>query len=242
MVQCRDLPGRQIVRDMAARLLRAMHRFGKTPRPPHCHDFTLGTELCHGSQRLCRGAARASSINLRPHHAALEQLVLAVEKLNTLLTLAHEMQAFANLTQAGGLAVALACGGWWHRVRLGASAHQPRGNCRTSPRALNADCRPGQQATTWPVRMKRCVATVPDGPGLHTRPGTRANGVAPRVCAGWPLPMLRQHLRAGGIDQSGVRPDWPFHDHFQTAHAHRCVLAAQAFPFKPNLQFPRAAS
>ena len=105
-----------------------MRRFGKTPGPPHYHKYTLGPDLRQTSQRLCRWVARANNASAEGRYAALEQLVLAVNEMKTLLTLSQEMRAFANFNefaQATELAVVLGkqSGGWRRRVRPEAASH-----------------------------------------------------------------------------------------------------------------------
>ena len=128
MAHYRHLPVRKAALDLAVHLKPAVRRFGKTPSPPRHHKYTLGSELRQTAQRLCRWVARANNASAEGRFAALDQLVLAVDEIITLLTLAQEMQAFANFNefaQATELAVALGkqSGGWRRRVRPEASAH-----------------------------------------------------------------------------------------------------------------------
>lgn len=122
MAHYRHLPIWKAALDLAVHLEHAVRRF------PRYHKYTLGTELRQTSQRLCRGVARANNASLEARIVALDQLVLAVDEIKTLLTLAQEMRAFANFNefaQATELAVALGkqSGGWRRRVRPEASAH-----------------------------------------------------------------------------------------------------------------------
>jgi hypothetical protein len=122
MAHYRHLPVWKAALDLAVHLEHAVRRF------PRYHKYTLGTELRQTSQRLCRWVARANNTGSAGRYAALDQLVLAVDEMKTLLTLAQEMQAFANFNefaQAAELAVALGkqSGGWRRRVRPEASTH-----------------------------------------------------------------------------------------------------------------------
>lgn len=99
-----------------------MRRFGNTPSPPRYHKYTLGSELRQTAQRLCRLVARANNAAAEARLIALDQMVLAVEEMKTLLTLAQEMLALADFNefaQATELAVNLGkqSGGWRRRVR-----------------------------------------------------------------------------------------------------------------------------
>ena len=110
MVHYRHLHVWKAALDLAVHLEHAVRRFGKTPSPPRYHKYTPRSELRQTSQRLCRWVARANNASAEGRYAALEQLVLAVDEMKTLLTLAQEMQAFANFNafaQATELAVAL---------------------------------------------------------------------------------------------------------------------------------------
>ena len=74
------------------------------------HKYTLGSELRQTAQRLCRLVARANDAHGERRAAALDELVLAVEEMKTLLTLAQETKAFANFNEfavAAELAVGL---------------------------------------------------------------------------------------------------------------------------------------
>lgn len=122
MAHYRHLPIWKAALDLAVHLEHAVRRF------PRYHKYTLGTELRQTSQRLCRGVARANNASLEARIVALDQLVLAVDEMKTLLTLSQEMRAFANFNefaQATELAVALGkqSGGWRRRVRPEAPAH-----------------------------------------------------------------------------------------------------------------------
>ena len=117
MAHYRHLPIWKAAMDLAVHLEHAVRRF------PRYHKYTLGTELRQTAQRLCRLVARANNAQADGgRFAALDQLVLGVEEMKTLLTLAQEMQAFANFNEfasATDLTVALGkqSGGWRRRVR-----------------------------------------------------------------------------------------------------------------------------
>ncbi len=96
MAHYRHLPIWKAAMDLAVHLEHAVRRFGKTPSPPRYHKYTLGSELRQTAQRLCRLVARANNAAAEARLNALDQMVLAVEEMKTLLTLAQEMQAFAN--------------------------------------------------------------------------------------------------------------------------------------------------
>ena len=126
MAHYRHLPVWKAALDLAVHLEHAVRRFGKAQSPPRYHKYTLGCELHQIAQRLCRWVARANNASAEGCFAALNQLVLAVDDMKTLLMRAQEMQAFANFNefaQATELAVALGRGGWRRRVRPEASAH-----------------------------------------------------------------------------------------------------------------------
>jgi len=100
----------------------AVHLEHSVRRFPRYHKYTLGTELRQTAQRLCRWVARANNAGADARYAALDQLVLAVDEMKTLLTLAQELQVFANFNefaQATELVVALGkqSGGWRRQVR-----------------------------------------------------------------------------------------------------------------------------
>ena len=108
--------------DLAVHLEHAVRRFGKTPSPPRYHKYTLGSELRLTAQRQCRLVARANNAAGDARFAALDQLVLRVEEMKTLLTLSQEMQAFANFNEFAGatdltMALGKRSGGWRRQVR-----------------------------------------------------------------------------------------------------------------------------
>jgi hypothetical protein len=117
MAHYRHLPIWKAAMDLAVHLEHAVRRF------PRYHKYTLGTELRQTAQRLCRLVARANNAQVDDgRFAALDQLVLGVEEMKTLLTLAQEMHAFANFNEFAGatdLTVVLGkqSGGWRRRVR-----------------------------------------------------------------------------------------------------------------------------
>jgi hypothetical protein len=92
MAHYRHLPVWKAAMDLAVHLEHAVRRF------PRYHKYTLGTELRQTAQRLCRWVARANNASGEAR-LALDQLVLAVDEMKTLLTLAQEMNAFANFNE-----------------------------------------------------------------------------------------------------------------------------------------------
>ena len=179
MAHYRHLPFWKAAIDLAVHLKHAVRRFGKTPSPPRHHKYTLGSELRQTAQRLCRWVARANNASAEGRFAALDQLVLAVDEIKTLLTLAQEMQAFANFNefaQTKKLAVALGCG----------EGGAGRG---LKPQPIADDAR----------------AAVHYPPGLTQGDTVQRPCLAP--CTEWPLAtlaLLRQQLRAGGIGHQVV--------------------------------------
>ncbi|MEN9372684.1 MAG: hypothetical protein RIR79_236 [Pseudomonadota bacterium] len=116
MAHYRHLPIWKAAMDLAVHLEHAVRRF------PRYHKYTLGTELRHTAQRLCRMVARANNVASEDRRLVLDQLVLVVEEMKTLLTLAQEVQAFANFNEFAGateLTVVLGkqSGGWRRQVR-----------------------------------------------------------------------------------------------------------------------------
>jgi hypothetical protein len=121
MSQYRHLPVWKAALDLAVHLEHAVRRF------PRYHKYTLGTELRQTAQRLCRLVARANDARDAARAAALDELVLCVEEMKTLLTLAQEIKAFANFNEfaeATELTVSLGkqSGGWRRRGRPEASS------------------------------------------------------------------------------------------------------------------------
>ncbi len=116
MAHYRHLPIWKAAIDLAVHLEHAVRRF------PRYHKYTLGTELRQTSQRLCRLVARANTAQAQGRLAVLDQLVLGVEEMKTLLMLAQEVRAFAHFNEfanATDLVVALGkqSGGWRRQVR-----------------------------------------------------------------------------------------------------------------------------
>ena len=102
--------------DLAIHLEKAVRRF------PRYHKYALVQELRQSARRLCRLIVRANEAREQARLRALDELVLAVEDLKTLLTLAQEAQAFGSFSEfavAAELAVNLGkqSGGWRRRVR-----------------------------------------------------------------------------------------------------------------------------
>jgi hypothetical protein len=116
MAHYRHLPVWKAAMDLAVHLEHAVRRF------PRYHKYTLGAELRLTAQRLCRVVARANNPQSEARWHALDELVLTVEEMKTLLTLAQETKAFANFNEFAGateLTVNLGkqSGGWRRRVR-----------------------------------------------------------------------------------------------------------------------------
>lgn len=116
MARYRHLPIWKASMDLAVHLEQAVRHFSRY------HKYTLGSELRQTAQRLCRLVARANDARGERRGEALDELVLAVEEMKTLLTLAQEVKAFANFNEfaaAADLAVGLGkqSGGWRRRVR-----------------------------------------------------------------------------------------------------------------------------
>jgi hypothetical protein len=121
MSHTRHLPIWKAAFDLAVHLEHAVRRF------PRYHKYTLGTELRQTAQRLCRLVARANDARDAARAVALDELVLCVEEMKTLLTLAQEIKAFANFNEFAGaaeLTVSLGkqSGGWRRRGRPEASS------------------------------------------------------------------------------------------------------------------------
>jgi hypothetical protein len=105
-----------------AALSLAVHLEGAVRRFSRYLKYTLGQELRGAAQHLCRMVTRANSAHGATRLHALDELVLAVEDMKTLITLAQETQAFAHFNEfalADEWAVDLGkqSGGW--RVRSG---------------------------------------------------------------------------------------------------------------------------
>jgi lipid-binding SYLF domain-containing protein len=121
MSRYRHLPIWKAAMDLAVHLEHAVRRF------PRYHKYTLGSELRQTAQRVCRLVARANDARAELRVLALDDLVLSVEEMKTLLTLAQEVKAFANFNEFAGaaeLTVSLGkqSGGWRRRVRPEASS------------------------------------------------------------------------------------------------------------------------
>ena len=126
MSYARRLPLWKAAMDLAVHLEQAVRRF------PRYHKYTLGTDLRRCAQRLCRLVTRAAQAGVEQRPAVLDELVLAVEEMKTLLTLAQETRAFAHFNEfatATELTVGLGkqSGGWRRRGRPDASIHSPPG-------------------------------------------------------------------------------------------------------------------
>lgn len=121
MARFRHLPVWQTAMDLAVHLEKAVRGF------PRYYKYTLGTELRQTAQRVCRLVARANEARAEARARVLDELVLVVEEMKTLLTLAKEVKAFANFNDFAGaaeLAVSLGkqSGGWRRRARPEASS------------------------------------------------------------------------------------------------------------------------
>ena len=125
MARYRHLPIWKAALELAVHLEQAVRRF------PRYHKYTLGSELRQTAQRLCRLVARANDAR-ETRALVLDDLVLTVEEMKTLLTLAKEIGAFAQFNDfatAAELTVSLGkqSGGWRRRVRPEASSRSCSG-------------------------------------------------------------------------------------------------------------------
>lgn len=121
MSRYRHLPIWKAAMQLAVHLEHAVRHFSRY------HKYTLGSELRHTAQRICRLVTRANDARGAGRARVLDELVACVEELKTLLTLAQEVKAFANFNEfaeAAELAVSLGkqSGGWRRRVRPEASS------------------------------------------------------------------------------------------------------------------------
>ncbi|TCT19844.1 four helix bundle protein [Thiobaca trueperi] len=89
MARYRHLPIWKAALELAVHLEQAVRSF------PRYHKYTLGSELRQTAQRLCRLVARANDAR-ETRALVLDDLVLTVEEMKTLLTLAKEVGAFAQ--------------------------------------------------------------------------------------------------------------------------------------------------
>jgi hypothetical protein len=102
--------------DLAVHLEKAVRRF------PRYHKYSLGSDLRQCARRLCRLVTRANEVRAEARAKVLDELVLTVEDMKTLLTLAQETRAFGSFNEfavATELVVSLGkqSGGWRRRVR-----------------------------------------------------------------------------------------------------------------------------
>ena len=79
--------------------------------------YSLGQDLRQCARRLCRLITRANEARMPQRAKVLDELVLTVEDMKTLLTLAQETRAFGSFNEfavAADLAVSLGkqSGGW----------------------------------------------------------------------------------------------------------------------------------
>jgi hypothetical protein len=123
MSHTRHLPVWKAALDLAVHLEHAVRCF------PRYQKYTLGAELRQTAQRLCRLEARVNDARDTVRVTALDELVLGVEEMKTLLTLAQEVQAFANFNEG------LRCAGG-HRTD-GQLRQTERGRRRGRPEALS---------------------------------------------------------------------------------------------------------
>lgn len=119
MARYDHLPIWKTAMDLTVGLEGAVRRFTRY------HKYTLGADLRRQALRICTLVVRAN--NAQAERArVLDQLMLAVEELKTLLQLGKELRAFANyndFVQAAEQAVSLGrqCGGWRRRMQPEAS-------------------------------------------------------------------------------------------------------------------------
>ncbi len=207
MAHCRHLPVWKAALYLAVHLEHAVRRFGKTPSPSRCYKYTLGSALRQTAQRLCRWVVPANNASAEGRYAALEQLVFAVNEMKTLMTLAQEMQAFANFNafaQVTELVVALG--------RRGGGA-----GCGLKPQSIADEVR----------------VAVHCPPGLAQGDTVQRPRLGP--CIKWPLvalPVPRRQLRASGTGHQVVSQT----GHFKTGFRQRTLTAVwlQAKLFHSN--------
>ena len=125
MARYAHLPIWKAAIDLAVHLEKAVRRF------PRYHKYSLGSDLRQCARRLCRLVTRANEARAEARGKVLDELVLSVEDMKTLLTLAQETHAFGSFNEfatAADLAVSLGkqSGGWRRRVR-------PEAPSRVSP-------------------------------------------------------------------------------------------------------------
>lgn len=125
MARYAHLPIWKAAIDLAVHLEKSVRRF------PRYHKYSLGSELRQCARRLCRLVTRANEARAEMRGRVLDELVLSVEDMKTLLTLAQETQAFGSFNEfatATELTVSLGkqSGGWRRRVR-------PEAPSRVSP-------------------------------------------------------------------------------------------------------------
>ena len=111
MARYSHLPIWKAAMDLAVHLEHAVRRF------PRYHKYSLGQDLRQCARRLCRLITRANEARMPQRAKVLDELVLTVEDMKTLLTLAQETRAFGSFNEfavAADLAVSLGkqSGGW----------------------------------------------------------------------------------------------------------------------------------
>ena len=90
MARYSHLPIWKAAMDLAVHLEHAVRRF------PRYHKYSLGQDLRQCARRLCRLITRANEARMPQRAKVLDELVLTVEDMKTLLTLAQETRAGAN--------------------------------------------------------------------------------------------------------------------------------------------------
>ena len=117
------LPIQKTAMTLAVSLEKAVRRFSRY------HKYTLGSDLRGTAQRLCCLASRARHAQGAARVGVIDELLLVVEEMKTLLTLAQEIRAFANFNEfaeAAECAVSLGkqSGGWRRRAQSEAFIRQ----------------------------------------------------------------------------------------------------------------------
>ena len=124
MARTRHLPIWRTAFDLAAHLERCVARFSRA------HKYALGSELRQTARRLCRLVTRANAARAEQRARVLDELVMAVEDMKTLLLLAQEVRAFASFNEfAGATELTVSLGkqsGGWRRARTEASSQVER--------------------------------------------------------------------------------------------------------------------
>lgn len=181
MARTRHLPIWRTAFDLAAHLERCVARFSRA------HKYALGSELRQTARRLCRLVTRANAARAEQRARVLDERVLAVEDMKTLLLLAQEVRAFASFNEFAGAA------------ELAVSRGKPSGGAGI---AFSAPKSP-QPRDGW----RRRYPNKP-GAGHGPKPHPKSNGQdearAAVHCAPWPpgggfrrvLPGRRRYRKA----------------------------------------------